>query len=324
MEKDKHPFKLSKVNWIFGLMVIAISAFIFLRDDGINAYSLGTLFGRILFTGIVPLVVALVVWLIRNRKEYTGTHTFNIVLALLCFGMVKEIGAISNDKTQSVNEINKSASEFKEKINNEEDAISAFEEHSNNVDEGIAKMIRTSTGNEQKVYQNLQKFTSINSSVMIDWQKAYDSVMEPRILNYSLLNNQKEFDYQIDVLENYIEQSEEYKNYFENRKSLIEDLNKDIPTGNQTLIGIMKGIDNKDSIQKPIFRPFIDSHINYGNNLTEIIKFLNVNSGKWEYQNDELIFENSELEKKYSEIIQKIAENENQINKLGEKLIEVM
>ncbi|MFS4469050.1 hypothetical protein [Maribacter sp. 2210JD10-5] len=324
MEKIKHPFKLSRANWIFAVIVIAISAFIFLRKDGVNAYSLGSLTGGIVIAGIVPLIAALFVWLIRGRKEYAGTHTFNIVLALLCFGMIKEIGVISQEKSDSINEITKSVSEYKEKINNDGDAVSAYQEHSANFNEEISKMIRNSSGNEQKVYQNLQRFNSVNSSVMIAWQKAYDSVMEPRILDYSVLNNQKEFEYQIGVLQYYQEQSELYKSHFQNRKSLIEDLNKNIPKENQTLKGVMKGINKKDSVQKPIFRPFIDSHINYSNHLIEIVEFLNANNGKWEYQNDELIFDNSALEKEYSELIQKIVEDENQINEWTDKMIEVM
>lgn len=324
MKEKKIGFRLSKVNWILALIVIGISALIFLRRDGINGFSLGYLFGSIVTSAIIPLFFAFVVWLIKGKKPYAGTYTFNIVLVLMCFGMIKELGAISKEKTDSVDSITKSVSEYKDKINNEEDGIDAYQEHISNVDDAISKMIRNSTGNEQEVYKNLQKFTSINSSIMIDWQKSVDSVAQERILDYSLLNNQQEFEYQIGVLKYYKTQSESYKNHFENRKSILVDLNKNIPKGNLTLKGVMTGINKKDSIQKPIFEPFINSHIDYSNDLLEIVEFLQDNQGKWEYKNDELTFSTVELEEKYSTLINKIAEDENQINELTDKLIEVM
>ncbi|PWH84249.1 hypothetical protein DIS18_06855 [Algibacter marinivivus] len=324
MEEKKIGFRLSKVNWILSLILIGISALIFLKRDGINGFSLGYLFGSIVTSAIIILFLAFIVWLIKGKKPYAGTYTFNIVLVLMCFGMIKEIGIQSQEQTDSIDAMTKSVSEYKEKINNEEDGISAYQEHISNVDDGISKMIRNSTGNEQEVYKNLQKFTSINSSVMIDWQKSFDSVAQPRILDYSVLNNQAEFEYQIGVLKHYKKQSELYKSHFEKRKLLLADLNKNIPKGNLTLKGVMSGINSKDSIQKPIFKPFIKSHIDYSNHLTEIVEFLKMNNGKWEYKNEELIFTTVELEEYYSILINKIAEDENQINEWTDKLIEVM
>jgi hypothetical protein len=324
MEKNKIGFKLSKVNWIFVLIVIGISSIIYLLRNGINGFSIGYLFGSIIILMIIPLFFAFIVWLIKGKKPYAGTYTFNIVLIVMCFGMVKEIAAISNEKKDSVDAITKSASEYRDKISNEEDGIKAYQEHIANVEDEISKMIRNSTGNEQEVYKNLQKFNSINSTVMIDWQKSVDSVAQPRILDYSLLNNQPEFKYQIEVLKYYKNQSEFYKNHFENRKLLFTELNKNIPKGNQTLKGVMTGIINKDSIQKPIFEPYIKSHIDYSDNLIEIVEFLKANQSKWDYKNDELKFSTAELENKYLALINRIVEDENRINELTDKLIKVM
>ena len=324
MEEKKIGFRLSKVNWILALILIGISSLIFLRRDGINGFSLGYLFGSIVTSAIMPLFFAFIVWLIKGKKLYAGTYTFNIVMILMCFGMIKELGVISKEKTDSVDAITKSVSEYKDRINNEEDVIDAYQEHMENVDKGLSKMIRNSTGNEQEVYKNLQKFTSINSSVMINWQKSVDSVAQERVLDYSLLNNKKEFDYQVRVLKYYKNQSELYKTHFEDRKSILTELNKNIPKGNLTLKGVMTGINKKDSIQKPIFEPFIKTHIDYSNDLLRIVQFLQDNQGKWEYKNEELTFSTIELEEKYSTLINKVAEDENRINELTDKLIEVM
>ncbi|SFW77491.1 hypothetical protein SAMN02927921_04237 [Sinomicrobium oceani] len=324
MEENKSRFKLSRANWIFAGIVIGISALIFLRNDGINAYSLGHLLGSIVTVGLIPLIFAFLVWLIRRRKAYAGTYTFNFVLVLMCFGMIKEIGAIRKEKTESMNNMTRSLSEYKEKISNEEDAISAYEEFSSNVDESLSKLIQNSSGNEQEVYRKLQKFVTLNKEQMTNWEKSYDSVMTPRILDFSVLNTPEEYNYQIAVIEHYQNQSEVYKQYFTNRKSLVSELFKNIPKDNQTLKGVVKGINKKDSIQRPVFIPLMDTHISYSRNLIDLLALLKEYDGTWEYQNDELIFENEKMEQRYLAIIQKVAENEDQINELTDKLIEMM
>ena len=324
MEEKKIGFRLSKVNWVLALILIGISSFIFLKRDGVNGFSLGFLSASIILRTLVTLFIAFMVYLIKGKKPYAGTYTFNAVLIFMCLGIMTEIGNISRERSQSVEAITNSISEYKEKLTNEEDGISAYREHSANVDNGLSKIIANSTGNDQKVYKNLQKFTYINNDVMIKWQKAFDSVSATRILDYSVLNNQAEFKYQIDVLEHYRKQSQLYRDHFSKRKSIIVSLNDNIPQSNLTLKGVIKGINNKDSIQKPIFKPFIQSHINYSENLIAMVNFLQTNNEKWSYDDDEIIFDNTELENRYSEIIDLIIEDENQINELTDRLVEVI
>lgn len=269
-------------------------------------------------------MLRLVFAIIKGKKPYAGTYTFNGVLIFMCLGMMTEIGNINRERSEGVEALTNSISDYKDIIINEEDGLSAYQEHSANIDNGLSKIIANSTGNDQKVYQNLQKFTYINNAVMINWQKAFDSVSATRILDYSVLNNQAEFEYQIDVLEHYKEQSKLYRDHFYKRKSIIYDLNDNIPKSNLTLKGVMKGINNKDSIQKPIFKPFIQSHINYSENLIAMINFLQKNNEKWSYSDDEIIFDNTELEGKFNEIIDLIIEDEDQINELTDSLVEVI
>lgn len=324
MKENKIGFRLSKVNWVFALIVIGISSFIFLKRDGVNGFSLGFLSASIGLRALILLFFAFMVYLIKGKKPYAGTYTFNGVLIFMCLGMMTEIGNINRERSEGVEALTNSISDYKDKIINEEDGLSAYQEHSANIDNGLSKIIANSTGNDQKVYQNLQKFTYINNAVMINWQKAFDSVSATRILDYSVLNNQAEFEYQIDVLEHYKEQSKLYRDHFYKRKSIIYDLNDNIPKSNLTLKGVMKGINNKDSIQKPIFKPFIQSHINYSENLIAMINFLQKNNEKWSYSDDEIIFDNTELEGKFNEIIDLIIEDEDQINELTDSLVEVI
>ncbi|MFD0862749.1 hypothetical protein ACFQ1M_11085 [Sungkyunkwania multivorans] len=324
MKENKHAFRLSKVNWIFVLIVIVISSFVFLRSDGINAASLGHLTGSWIGIGFIPLLFSVIVWLIRGRKRYAGTHTFNIVLAIMCYGIMKEMEAMSKERTDNIEKMTESLSTYKDEINNEEDIDSAYEKHMANVDESLSKIIQNTTGNEQEVYRNLQKFAAINNTVMVNWERSYDSVMEPRILDYAVLNDIAECEYQIAVLKRYQSQSEIYKDHFKRRMEIIKGLNKGIPEDNKALQGVIKGIKKKDSVQKPIFLPFINAHIDYSSNLIAIVAFLKKNKGKWQYLNEELIFDNGELDEDFSSLIEKITEDEDRIIEWTDKLIETM
>lgn len=296
----------------------------YLRGDGFNAYSLGYVMGSAIGTLLIPLIFGLIVWFIRGKRKYSGTYTFNIVLTIAVFGMISEAGKANKEVSDSITEITNSVSDYREKIKNEEDAVEAFEEHSASVNENISNVIKNTNGNEQEVYIKLQEFSLLNQKVMIDWQKSYDSILSPRILDFSILNSPNEFDYQISVLKHYHKNSESYKDHFINRVDIVKELLKDIPSNNQTLIGVMKGINKQDSIQKPVVIPFINSHISYGKNLVEVLEFLSKHDGQWTYKDDELNFDTIELEEKYYDLINKAVEDEGLINKLTDKVIEVM
>lgn len=324
MEEQKNNFKLSKVNWIFAIIVIGISSFVFLKKDGINGFSLGYLVGLIVTAGIIPLIFALVVWLIRGRVPYAGTYTFNIVLAFLCLGIVKEIGAMSMERSNSIDEISKSVTSYKNSLSNNGDPDRAFDQYSSTFQKNLAKLINNSSGNEQEVYKKLLEFFTNNQIVMVEWQKSYDSVMNPRILDYSVLNSSEELKYQVNVLEHYRAESESYKKNFITRKSRMKELFVNIPQNNEVLQGVMAGISKKDSVQKPVFVPLIDTHIEYSNNLISILDLLKKNEQDWTYDNGQLFFESEEIEDKFTGIIQKVIENEQIINELSDKLFEVM
>lgn len=321
MKEQRNKFKLSKVNWIIALVIVVISGFIFLKSDGVNAYSLGILIGSIVVIGLVPLLLSILVWFIRGKKKFAGTYTFNIVLFFMTLGMIIEMVQLSRDKSNGLNAISTSVSELKDEINATGARVSAIAKYTANVDDALTNMIALSTGNEQKVYVKLREFNQTNIGVLLDWQRSYDSVMEPRILNYEVLKAPSEFEYQISVLEHYKAKSNNYLNHFEKRKPLLVTLFKDIPQENQTLKGIMREVNKQDSIQSPNFYPWIKSHLSYSENLIRLLNLLEKNNMNWTYENEKLIFNNTELENRYLEIIGNIADDEKNINVFADKLM---
>ncbi len=85
----------------------------------------------------------------------------------------------------------------------------------------------------------------------------------------------------------------------------------------------MKGVYKKDSIQKPIFIPYIDAHIKYGENMRTLVELLERDNGKWLFIDDELTFEKTESSNSFNEYILKIGENETMINEYYDKLISI-
>ena len=97
-----------------------------------------------------------------------------------------------------------------------------------------------------------------------------------------------------------------------------------VDKNNKVFIGFMEGLTNKDSIQKPIFIPYINAHIEYGKGIYEIIELLEQDNGKWKYENGVMIFQNPENQKYYEELLGKTIHYEEIVNELSDKLVEIM
>ena len=82
----------------------------------------------------------------------------------------------------------------------------------------------------------------------------------------------------------------------------------------------------KDSVQKTIFMPYINAHIGYGQGIKKIIELLENEQGNWSYDNETetLIFENSEAQTTYENILNDAISNEEIVNELSDKLVEIM
>src|SRR5690606_33787386 len=191
----------------------------------------------------------------QGRKMFAGTHTFNVVLGMLSIGMILEVSEMSQERTDGFEGMVESAKAYKEKVLNDEGSTDHFLEYTNEVDENLSKLIGNSLGNEQKVYLGLKDFLGINKEVMVDWQNSYDSVMEPRILDYSVLDTPREFQYQLEVLKKYLDESNRLKSHMINRRINLREFLKDIPPNNRTYMGVIRGFNIKDSVQMPIFIP---------------------------------------------------------------------
>ncbi|WP_339833908.1 hypothetical protein [uncultured Flavobacterium sp.] len=321
----KHPFKLSKVNLFYASIASVIIIFLNIRIYGFDAYTFGLAFGTI-FTMIgFTVLIALLFWYLLGKKENGGTTTFNVLLTIMLLGTISEFSQKINDRQKPLNSMKEAVKEYKQNALANPDAIdSNYGELSSNVKSSIKDLIKTTTGEEQQVYLALQEFFNKSDSVNVAWSNAYNAFAVPRILDYNLLATKKEFDFQKIIIQEYIDQSINYKTFVDNRVEFLKTKTQHINKNHKAYIGFTKGFTKKDAIQKPVFSPYINAHIEYGQELKKMLEILEQEKGKWTYENETITFDNSKSENNYQSHLNKAIKNEKIVDSLYSKLIEVM
>lgn len=323
----KYPFKLSKTNFIYAVIVAVIIVFINFRIYDFDVYTFGMSLGIIIGTMLMPTLIALLFWFILGRKQNGGTTTFNIVLTLMLFGSINELTQIAKVKQKPIEELQKAVSEYKESaIANPDDTGSSYSELSSTVKNSIEDLIKSSTGEERKVWLALKRFFKKSDSKNKEWNNAYNAFSDPRILDFNRLNNSKEFEFQKQTIQEYINQSNDFKSFIENRLDHLKEQTKNINKENKAYKGFLKGFTKKDSIQKPIFFPYINAHIEYGKKIKQIVELLEKEQGKWSYDNETetLLFKNSKSQFTYEELLNEALSNEEIVNELFDKLVDTI
>lgn len=321
----KYSFKLSKLNIIYASIITVLIILFNIRIYGLDSYIIGIILGSIIGTIIFSTLIALLFWFILGRKEKGGTTTFNIILTLMLFGMIGEFDQIVKVRQQPIKNLKNAISTYKENIlKNPESTVTDYSELSTNVKKAIDDLIIVSIGEEKKVYLILKKYFDKSDKINIQWNVAFDAFAEPRILDFSKLNNKKEYEFQKKIVQDYIDKSKKFKKFVQNRIQYLKNQTKHIDKNHKAFNGFMKGFINKDSIQKSIFLPYINAHIEYGENIKQIIKLLEQENGKWKYDIETVIFQNSKSQVSYEKFINEATDNENIVNELSNKLVKIM
>lgn len=323
----KYPFKPSKSNLIYASIVAVIIVFLTFRIYGFETYTLGRSLGSVIGIILIPTLLALLVWFIFGRQEKGGTTTFNILLTLMFLGSMSEFSQIAKDRQKPINDLQKAVSNYKENTLAYPDSTDAnYSELTTNIKKSIDELIKSSIGEERKLWLVLKGFFKKSDSTSVEWNKAYHAFAEPRILDFNRLNNSKEFEFQKQIIQEYIDESNNLKSFVENRVDYLKEQTKGIDKENKAYKGFIKGLTIKDSIQKPIFLPYINAHIEYGQEIKQIVELLEKEQGEWSYDNDTetLIFESPETQTTYEKLIDDAISNEEIVNKLSDKLVEVM
>jgi hypothetical protein len=321
----KHPFKLSKSNIIYAALVCLIIIFFKSKIYGFDgfalAYSLGSFIGVI----IISTLFALLFWFILGKKENGGTTTFNLVLTFMLLSSLGQIARLAKEHQKPIANVEKAVSEYKEKtLANPDSTDENYSELSTTIKKSINELLKTSNGEERKLYLALNEYFQKSDSLNVDWNNAYNEFAEPRILDFTRLNKKDEFIFQKKVIQKYIDKSENFKLFMQKRVEYLKNLAKNIDRDNKVYKGFLKGLTKTDSIQTPIFVTYINAHIDYGKAIKGIVELLEKENGKWEYVNESIKFRNLESQINYEKILDDVIQNEEIINEFSDKLIETM
>lgn len=321
----KYPYKLTKANLIYFSIIGGVFLLFKLLTSRLDPESLGEITGGIVMFFIFPYFMGSIFWYALGRKEHGGTTTFNVILTLLVISQFNMILLESSKKRETFDNIKSSLDEYKsEAIEESDTSYQAYNKFRNSMEENIDDLIKqTTSSDEKKVLLVLKKFINSSDTINNKWLNSHHEISKESFFDFTILNDKEELENQIMIVNRYINISKEYKSFFNVRLINLENEIKNLEINNDFVKGVLKGIRKKDALQRPIFNPYIECHIKYGEKMKETLYLLR--SNKWSPSEEEIVsFKNPNIQIEFKEIIDKLTELEYQVNDLQVKLIEVM
>jgi len=323
--KKKHPFRLSKSNIILSVIVSIIVMFLNTRFTNFDGFTVGTMIGSVIGVLLLPLLLALLFWFIKGRKKLGGTITYNVVICLMLFGQFGEFSRNIQTKENSSESILTARDEFINNTKGNPDSITSnYNKYSETVDKSMEDLIASSTGDERQVYLIIQKYLAKMNTVYSKWNDANDKVLSPDVFDFELIKNTEECDRQIEIIDDYILTSSNYHDFFLNRIPYLTEELKVVGLNSKYAKRFMKTLREKDSLQMPVFKPYIKAHIKFGKGLNQILKLAKQNIGKWKVEDNYLSFENTEIQTKYDDYLDNVIKHEETVDAFYDKLLDVM
>jgi len=316
-------FKLSKFNKKYFAVVALISVLLFVVFSGKAPSQIGEYIGRLIAYILFPTLFAWLVWRFAGRKEKAASVTFNIVLTLILLSQIGQFGK-KQQQSQIGRELLEHKAEYKNAVTNSDDPeenAAAFDKFTDAVIADMNELSETGSGAEKEFFQFMSEYVSSSQLITQDWITASNMVQSPRILDYSLLTSSEEFDYQRGIIREYIEKSDIY---LENFTSMIPNLKARLSVWGEGNSYVKDAIatTKKFLALKPAFEPLMQAHIEYGNNLIQILDFLQKNKDKWAYEDDELLLDSDEMVSEYNKLATAMDNNAKTINTLTQKGID--
>lgn len=320
-------FRLSVSNIIaLGVIVLTGIAIFSVYSDNKTANDYAYLAGLLFSFLLLPVLIAWPVWRMSGHSKSAASLTFNIVLAMMVLGQVNHLKDELR-RRNSVRDLAQQRENFKgttAAIENPDDLETVAAAYTDSVQAEFTRMAESSTGDEQLFYQVMSDFVRETEIASQKWTDSYHAVLDSRILDASRLTSDEEFAYQLGILHNYVEHTQAHVAYVAETIPRLRNHLSVLGEGSEIARGALIGAKQKHFAQKPILDPFMQAHINYGNNMIFLLELLRKNRDWWEYTGEELSFLDEELLYHYNATLERIIQNEAEINTLGEKLVQSM
>lgn len=321
----KPKYTLSTSNKVYLGIVLLITILLSFLLPELTPYRPGQLVGQSLTAIVTAALLAWIIWRLSGRKQKGRSITFNVILTLSLLG---QIGQFSRQFTQSdqLREIQHQKQRFKNAIihaKTEEEANAASSKLAEYFSSTLESLYESSTGTEKRFYGIMKEITAKNLVISQNWSESFDTILSPRILDCALLNNDKEFEYQIGVCRQYVEKAKALQqstvNVVQNMKNQLSTLGPN----NELANGEIRLVKEKYDSLEPIIEPLMQAYVSYGEAMVMILEFLQEHRHDWTYENDELIIYNDSLLDRYNELYEILSKNETTISEIGPKLFKV-
>lgn len=320
---DKPEYALSTSNKLyFGIVAVVIIA-LFLVNPDLSPEHIGRLIGRVFSLLLFPAMFAWIVWRLTGKKENGGSITFNVVLTLILLGQVAQTSR-TNMELESIQVEKEKFQDTFASSENPEEVTTAYNEYVDNMQNSFKDLSDQNTGAKKQFFAIMANFTSESQKIAQAWQQSYLAVSSDRLLDYSLLNNDKEFQYQKSILQDYIGQTETYG---ESYKNTLPRLQKDLSVLDQNdpmVKGAIEGATEKYEQQRPIFEPLMQAHLSYGKNLISVLDLLHDHQGQWSSEDGQIQFNDDDTLESFNQLVEQLIDNETSINTLAEQLVKTL
>jgi len=314
----KAKFKLTKSSkiylWIILFLLTLIGLLALSIDTNNIAYKLGNIIGRILSYFIVPYAIAWFVWIITGKKENGGNLMFKLILTLMILTSFSNSINRENNYPESIEVSN---SKLKKSILNGESDKSI----DSNFDDYQKELFLSITPKLREENKEALKFVKLYMEGQFKakkiWVKSFKSILDSRVLDYSLLNNPKEYSYQKSIIKKYIKDSKIYKDkVLTTRNELKMMLNENnVNLNTKFMKDLVKSLDQAELKKRVKREKVLNEYIKYGNALFNLLEFLEKNQKDWSYENDELIINNDKLSKRHNFLTSLVSDIELEIKK---------
>lgn len=319
---------MSKSNVFYYLIVAVVYVIVFSLGPEMTPRRSGYMMGALMGLFMFPSIVALIAWLISKRSKSAFSITFNVVLTIMVVGQISGLlNRVAKESKQQASLDNLSSAKEQMKIDfkeadDTESYNDAYDEFASSVKDELRQMSESTAGSERRFYELMEEFVAESEDFANSWSDSYFAIQDPRILDYSVLVNLEEFEYQRGVFRHYISLTHEYSDFISRMVPRLKNKLAELGPNSGLAKGAIEGAEENYIKQKPIFEKLMETHLSYGNNLMELVDFLESNLDKWSYQDDEILFSDDELIETFNQILNRAIEDEESINVLADQLVD--
>ncbi len=221
-------------------------------------------------------------------------------------------------QTKKLRVLQSNQEEFKKNIFSTTDPSeteAAYTKYVDSLKDGFSNLSDTSTGNEKHFYKIMGEFINESQVIVQNWQNSFNAIQTPEIQDFTQLKSDEEFDRREKVIRLYIEKTNAYYDFFNNMIPILKKRLSVLGERNQFAIGAVKGARQKYNLQKPIFEPLKQAHLEYGNNFIQLNELLQKNNGEWSFENNTLMFTTDSVLGRFNMLYEELKNNVNLILK---------